>query len=459
MQRFAHSVWVSIPSEDSGTPPGGWKGARGVAVQQPQNHSLQDCKAFRREPLSPKGLCVLCRRFRVHGALPILALALVATACGPSVKQVALSEDVVEAERQRHLSQRVSSRPILYLDFEGEAGPVIAAVYPDGRRLGALVPGLGAMWSPSGTWFAYVARFRDTVLNVINLEGEVKTIFTTGPGEFIFNLGWQSIWSPDGRRIALIVCPEDGSVYSIIVINVADKSVVSRHKLPAEVYSRFKDGERYPMNWPPYKFRWSPDGRKLLLSWEWTVVVDAVTGAIETIAEAPTAAEWAPGSDAVYYFHGDFYLRKLDSSTPLRMVGKEHIAALGLRRPPLLHKAILTLSPLGSKLSLLAGSTTGHTSSIYIYDLRERGTVALDKPFKTFQTEDVITAIEWGPDENSIAIMAISPSVGVTIKLLDLMTGEWRTLATIAYPIGVPAIEMIDVLGLYKTLSWTQQSD
>lgn len=456
MQRFAHGVWVPIPSEDSGTPPGGWKGARGVAVQQPQNHSLQGCKALRREPSSPKGLCVFWRGSRVHELLVILALALVAAACGPSLTQVAASKDLVDAERQRQPSQRVPSRPILYLDVEGEPGkqrPVIAAVYPDGRRLGALVPGLGAMWSPTGTWFAYVARFRDTALNVMNLEGEVRTIFTARPGEFIFNMGWQSIWSPDGRRIALIVGSEDGSVYSITVIDVAEKRVVSRHKLPEDVYSRLKDGERYPMNWPPYKFRWSPDGRKLLLSWESTVVVDAVTGAIETIADIPTAAEWAPGSDGVYYFRFDFYLRKLGSPTSLKLVGKEHIAALGLKRPPFLHKAVLTLSPSGSKLSFLGGSTTGRTSSIHIYDLREGGTVALDKPFKSFQTEDIITALEWAPDENSIAIMAFSPPGEVTIKLLDLMTGAWRTLATVAYPIRVPEI---DVLGSYKTLSWTE---
>lgn len=456
MQGFAHSVWVSIASEHSGTPPGGWKRARGVAVPQPQNHSLQGCKALRREPSSPKGLCVLWRRSRVHELLVILALVLVATACGRTLTQVVSSKDPVEAERQGQPSQRVPSRPILYLDVEGEPGelkPYIAAVYPDGRRLGALVPGLGAMWSPSGTWFAYVARFRDTALNVMNLDGEVRTVFTTEPGEFIFNMGWQSIWSPDGRRIALIVCPEDMSVYSITVIDVAEKKVVSRHKLPDKVYSRFKDGERYPMNWPPYKFRWSPDGRKLLLSWESTVVVDAVTGAIETIADIPTAAEWAPGSDAVYYFRGDFYLRKLGSPTSLTLVTKERVVALGLRRPPFLHKGVLTLSPSGSKLALLAGSTTGRTSSIHIYDLGEGGPVTLDKYFKRLETEDVITALEWAPDENGIAIMAFSPPGEMTIKLLDLMTGAWRTLATVAYPMRVPEI---DVLGSYKTLSWTQ---
>jgi len=253
----------------------------------------------------------------------------------------------------------LSPRPILYFDGEKLEGGgmelVIEGVYPDGRQLGTLTRGKIAGWSPDGMWFAFFAGGGATpeTLNVMNLQGVVKTIFTPEPGEEIFSVGWQSICSPEGERIALILAHRD-EFGSVAVINVADSHIISRHRLPSTALGR-----------PTYKFRWSPDGRKILLVSSTTLVVDTVAGTVETIAEKPTPAEWSPGSDAVFYFDGfwdieDFLLRKLGSEKPVKLMDKERILASGLGQPvALLHGVLMTLSPSGSKLAIAGGSTKG----------------------------------------------------------------------------------------------------
>src|SRR5207244_11465599 len=82
---------------------------------------------------------------------------------------------------------------------------------------------------------------------------------------------------------------------SIALIDVSAKKVQSRFVIPRGVtnipsYST-----------PPNKFRWSADGRKILLSWESAAVLDTKTGAFELLPGGPTLAEWAPGGDAIYY--------------------------------------------------------------------------------------------------------------------------------------------------------------
>src|SRR2546421_11516382 len=84
----------------------------------------------------------------------------------------------------------------------------------------------------------------------------------------------------------------------------------------------------------PNKFRWSADGRKILLSWESAAVLDTKTGAFELLPGGPILAEWAPAGDSVYYFDlvnrdrpagpllAGLYRTKLGSGTPpTRLLG------------------------------------------------------------------------------------------------------------------------------------------
>ncbi|HEX9898044.1 MAG TPA: hypothetical protein VGC81_02400 [Candidatus Methylomirabilis sp.] len=314
------------------------------------------------------------------------------------------------------------------------------------------------MWSPDGKWFAYAighSGTANTSLEVMNLEGDRKTIFTT-ESEAIRH---QPIWSPDGGKIAVMVFGGPPSVLAVAVIDVAGQKLQARYKLPTTTAD-----PATKLN----KFRWSPDGQKILLSWNTAVVIDTVTGGIERVADQRILPEWAPGSDAVYYFDlkdsvpmlppsnlGDFYLKKLAPISVTRVMDRKGIEALGLTG--MLTRGFMALSPKGSKL-VVAGSSTltegGKAKAagvVHIYDLSEQRTVILDKPSKSFRTEDLIMALDWAPDESSLAAVAVAKDI--SIKLLDLTTGAWRSLATVANDEYVGSLYF---MGPLKTMSWTQ---
>jgi hypothetical protein len=197
-----------------------------------------------------------------------------------------------------------------------------------------------------------------------------------------------------------------------------------------------------------------------------------VTGAIETIAEKPIIAEWAPTSEGVYYFDielippnqgiGDFHFIPLRSSKPIKLMDKEQIKALGLGIQALAF-GLMTLSPRGSELAIWGGSFPEKSDNgvVYIYDLTDKRTLSLDKPFKIFRTNGAIIALEWAPDETSLAAVIVSDTHSeipeLKIELLDLRAEAWRTLTKV----GDKAEEDFEGLGMWyifglKSMSWTQ---
>ncbi len=370
-----------------------------------------------------------------------------------------------------------TERPILYFDAAGRE-LVIKAVYADGQELGILTKGQLIGWSPDGEWFAFLKGDlklkRGVALKIRNLDGDERSVFEAGANEEIFLSGWQSIWSPDSRRVAVIVmegptargrrfafgaaCRIKPDRFSMVIIDVKKRSVLARHALPKKSYE--------PMVWAPYKSRWSPDGKKILLSWERTIVVDADTGAVQTITSNPAMAEWAPDSAAVYFFDGirprqslrprtlaDFYVKSLGSYKPVKLVDKAALEASGFQQPLLIHAPLMSLSAEGSKMALAGGSTGGALSTIRIYETRLGERVALDKPAGSFEVEEILTALAWSPHESAIAMLAVDEGA-VKVKLLDLGSGELRALTTLAFP---PRVPDIDVIGLVNTLSWASQ--
>ncbi len=373
--------------------------------------------------------------------------------------------------------EQKTSRPILYFDVvdkEGKPSAVTKGVYPDGQSLGLLVRGKGAAWSPDGAWFANVTDENSLILR--NLRGEVRNIFTPEKEHLLS----PSIWSPDGKRIAVIsILPGNAAenVLSVVIIDVVGGKVLSKHRIPSWTTTISK-------------FRWSPDGRKILLVGGFAtsggaVVIDTETSTVETIANKTIVAEWAPSNDSVYYFDtnsyerqsgeqalGDFYLKKLGTSQPIKLMDKKKVESLGLKAP-----LLMSLSPEGSKFFIYSGilpSTDDVKKEfkgiIYIYDIHGGITVTLDKPYKKFQTiaQDFIYSLEWAPDENSLAALALNfsevatakespymPTGSLKVKILDLLKGTWRTLASVNTQ-SVPATELLDFIGLTKTLSWSQ---
>jgi hypothetical protein len=354
------------------------------------------------------------------------------------------------------------SRAILHVDVVGTGANrrlVTAGVFPEGRQLGALVVGLGATWSPDGTAFA----FFDTqlALKLRDRAGQETVLFQGDQNEQLYL--WQPAWAPDGKQIAALTFVPGATgplKMSIVLIDVAAKKVQSRFGIPRGVtnipsYST-----------PPNKLRWSADGRKVLLSWESAAVLDTKSGAFELLPGGPIVAEWAPGSDAVYYLDvvsrdrppgpilAGLYRTKLGSGTsPTRLLDQQQLSTMGLAATAKVVLGAMTLSPGGTKLALGLGSSTGAGGKLLVYAVGvSPDSLVPDKPLAAFQTEELMAAIEWAPDETQLAVVAVAKD-GVKIRAVNLATGGWRTLATLG-PLDLNGREA-EVLA-FKALSWTR---
>jgi Tol biopolymer transport system component len=369
--------------------------------------------------------------------------------------------------------QAAVQRPILYTNTEFKQG-VISGVQPNGRLLGPLVqdPNSMAVWSPDGSWFAYFVRdpaTRDIRLCLQNLNNEVKTIFTTQD-----RLAQPVLaWSPDGQKIATIFYQKSAgsprSIASVALIDVEGHRVQSRYELPPkiEVPHTPNGGMAFAK---VANFRWSLDGRRILISWGKLIVIDIGTGVVQVVTDKLVEGEWGRDSDTIYYIEGsvkgvDFYLRKLDSKSLIKLTDNEQLKTRGLKMDVLgllgPHKHI-SLSPGGSKLVIIGGSqlmkggtniVEGISRVIYIYDLRNGEKIALEKPFKIFQTREpveLIAAFDWSPDENNLAVAAATTE-GLKIEKLDLGTGQWKILAIIS-----AGEALYSYLYGFKSISWTQ---
>jgi hypothetical protein len=348
-------------------------------------------------------------------------------------------------------AQESTARPILYFDIDKSTNePVTSAVYPNGRQVKALVRALAA-WSPDGTWFAYAAKAADgrDVLKLGNLSGGEKILFTTGGDKTILPF---PAWSPDSGRLAVIAEQRgQGGILlanSLVIIGVADGKVLSRYRISDRTILPF-----LPLN----KFRWSPDGHKILISWENVIVIDAETGRSETINPDPAIAEWAPDSSGIYYFPvpptsrsialSELYLRKLGGNS-VKLIDEKGIQALGLTFSPFIYGR-MNLAPSGKWLAVAIGSTKSQAGVLLVYDVTAGRTGTFEKPSKIIEPRSLIIALDWAPAESSVAALTVSSQVKV--EALNLNTEEWKTLATVVETSQVDSLTLA-----FGWVSWTR---
>lgn len=368
------------------------------------------------------------------------------------------------------------SLPLLYTDvaeLQGARKAVTIAVTAEGSSSGIVAESFGAAWAPDGKSFAYV-NAAGTELRQRTLDGQEKVLLSAGADERFRRL---PAWSPDGSRIAIITrTPDRDDGKEIVVVENGTES--GRYPLPAlspdHIYN-------------PNKFRWSLDGNKILLSWDYTVVVHTESGEIETISDQRIIAEWAPDSTGVYYFElvgpairygdlGSFNLKRLGESKATVLVPAEQVGALGLHtnisafaiqtENLQFSRGLMNLSPGGSKLVIVGGIPSPDNRSkggsrFYLYSIAPGATVALDKPEKTIQVDSSIAAVEWSPDESRLGVIAIGGTgePDVALKVIDLDTGTGKVVAPLAFQL--PTFQMIEQLNFLitvssKILSWTQ---
>ena len=234
------------------------------------------------------------------------------------------------------------TRPILHFKAVGETA-LLAAVYADGREEKLGIAGTSATWAPGGDRFAYVSQ--EGELRITALKGEAKTILPP-------RVTWPT-WSPDGKQLAVL------AGQSLVVVDASTKKIVRRHALKKTI------GFPYPFH-PLYRFRWSPDGTKILVAFENAIVLDIKKNKVRVVADNPVAAEWAPNSNSVYYVDlqvdgpdtGDLrniYLRSLDSDDPQLLMSREALAASRLVSQEFI-PVLLRLSPDGTRLAVVTSS-------------------------------------------------------------------------------------------------------
>jgi len=357
------------------------------------------------------------------------------------------------------IEQGEAARPILYTGVErGEIVSIVVtkAVYPSGRQVGSVVRTTGATWSPDGTQIAFVAPTGQS-MSVANLQGEERTLINS-PGLWRPYYAWPA-WSPDGSKIALIEvgwCNEGNRISDLVVIDVATGLATSRYG-PHDFWMADGTQEgpgRFSM---PEALRWSPDGSKFLISWDNTVVLDFDTGKVERISDERVVAEWAPGSDAIYYFEverrpggrtiSSFNIKTLGSESATVLADKQRLETLGMVGEPGLIPALLARSPSGSTMATATGQSTDGTGRLQVYGLDDGGSLALDAPSDSFEVEGRIIAMDWSPEEDSIAALVVDEDDSTTLQVLDLVSGTWKTVAT-------PIVDVDVVDSIPTVLSW-----
>lgn len=354
-------------------------------------------------------------------------------------------------------------RPILYVTANGGH-----AVLADGRE--AKLPGWEAamsmpVWAPGGARWAYArgdARTRTISLQVRGWKGPATTLFTAAEESFSPDV---LAWAPDGRRIATLLFRQAPAGVAVALFDVAQAKLVARFGLPTDAI----DPEEGSVI-----LQWSPDGKKILVVARLVLLIDLARGGVDTLAVDVVAAQWTAGSDGVYYVVGDsadtagalhrrfggLYNRRLDAPGPVKLLGREGLAALRLERVD--PHGVWAASPTGTRLVVwttpLSGTASdSNASTIYLYDLSNGAPPALEHPVSTVRLPDwwIIRPLQWSPDGRSIAMFGVSmkKDEGFAIRLLDARAGTWRTVTKVD-----PGEDGADVYLLtnMRLMSWTQ---
>ena len=329
-------------------------------------------------------------------------------------------------------------RPILYMNASGGHG-----VLADGHAttLPGWEPNMSMpVWAPTGGRWAYAhgdKRTHTMSLEVRGWTGHSRTLFTAAAESFSPDV---LAWAPDGARLATVLFRRAPAEEAVGVFDVAQAKLVARYSLPTDAIE--------PGN---VTLQWSPDGRKILVVDGLALLIDLTLGSADTLARDVITAQWAPGSDGIYYVMGEsvdttvmhrrfweLYHRRLDAPAPVKLLGRDSLATLGLE--PLDPHGIWTASPSGTKLVVWATplgdkSSDSSTSVVYLYDLSKGAPLALEHPARTVRIPDwwIVRPLEWSPDEQSVAMFGVGMKKGggFAIRLLDARVGTWRTVTQV----------------------------
>ena len=199
----------------------------------------------------------------------------------------------------------------------------------------------------------------------------------------------------------------------------------------------------------PTQFRWSPDGKKLLISWDYVMVLDVFNNKYEYILKEGIIPDWSADSEGIYYLKyqepnnrtsndsvtGMYFLSIEDDSYPKLIASENDLKTLlGVSQNQKI-SGVIDQSNDGSQLALSISSGSNaseYMSKVFVFDILSERLMHLEQPQGVYEISKRIESIQWSVDGGSIS--AIISSDKISLELLNLSNGAWTLLKKLEIP-------------------------